>query len=281
MIIASMAFIIRLSSTCCTWMRSPKTAGTSGDKWVCIATSWACNSGPTSDMISLMVSLRCSESFCGADFLTRARMRLMISLARWPHLIDVLRGQPAKARAGVVDDGAERLIDFVGDGCRQLAQRRDPDDVRELQLDLSDSVFGPLPLDELSDLTPDRNHHVEEILVGLSDLAAEEVDDAQYFAAEQNGKGERRMQSFTRRDRRAGKRRTLLRTEVGKVDWLPAPPNCTRQTDPGLERGRARFGFKFRNLNGFFMPHLDATEYARLLVHRPKRSHVPYQVFTD
>ena len=153
--------------------------------------------------------------------------------------------------------------------------------MRELQLDLSDSVFGPLPLDELSDLTPDRYHHVEEILVGLSDLAAEEVDDAQYFAAEQNGKGERRMQSFTRRDRRAGKRRTLLCTEVGKVEWLPAPPDCTRQPDPGLERGRARFGFKFRNLNGFFMPHLDATEYARLLVHRPKRSHVPYQVFTD
>ena len=59
-------------------------------------------------------------------------------------------------------------------------------------------IFGSLALDELTYLAAYGSHHVEQILIGLPDLVAEELHDPQNFAAEQDGKTEGRVQHFAR-----------------------------------------------------------------------------------
>ena len=58
----------------------------------------------------------------------------------------VLRREPAHAGIGAIDHGAERLIDFMGDRGRQLAQRRQPRHVGQLRLRLAQGLLGPLAL---------------------------------------------------------------------------------------------------------------------------------------
>src|SRR5712672_1207901 len=53
--------------------------------------------------------------------------------------------------------------------------------------------LGALALDELTDLAADGSQHVEQLLIGLPDLAAEKLDHAQDFPPEQDGKAEGRV----------------------------------------------------------------------------------------
>src|SRR6266481_6064044 len=48
--------------------------------------------------------------------------------------------------------------------------------------------LGAIALDELTDLVADGSQHVEQLLIGLPDLATEKLDHAQDFPAEQDGK---------------------------------------------------------------------------------------------
>ena len=57
-----------------------------------------------------------------------------------------VRFQPVQARAGVRDDSRQRLVDLMGDGGGELAQRRHPRDVRELLSCLVQRFLGPLAL---------------------------------------------------------------------------------------------------------------------------------------
>ena len=92
----------------------------------------------------------------------------------------------------------------MGDRGRQLAQRRQPRHVRQLCLGLAQGFLGALAFDELTDLAANAGHHVEQVLVGLADLTADDIDDAEDLAAEQDRKGEGRVQPFTRGDAREG-----------------------------------------------------------------------------
>src|SRR5713226_5943418 len=69
----------------------------------------------------------------------------------------------------------------MGDRGRQLAHRRDAVGVRKLHLHLAEGLFGALTLDELTDLAADGSQHVEQLLIGLPDLATEKLDHAQDF----------------------------------------------------------------------------------------------------
>src|SRR5260370_75683 len=69
----------------------------------------------------------------------------------------------------------------MGDRGRQLARRRDAVGVRELHLHLAEGLFGALTLDELTDLAADGSQHVEQLLIGLPDLATEKLDHPQGF----------------------------------------------------------------------------------------------------
>src|SRR3954469_13624150 len=55
------------------------------------------------------------------------------------------------------------------------------------------SFLGALAFDELTDLAADGGHHVEQLLIGLPDLAAEKLDHAQEFAPEQDRKADGRV----------------------------------------------------------------------------------------
>ena len=153
--IASMPLTTRLMITCCSWMRSPNTAGSAGARsrrsdTRCVSTS-RCKSG----MTSLMTSLTSSATFCVSVFLESARTRRMISLARLPLLI--VSPTPLAPRQGphglveqaqadlpVGDDGGKRLVHFVRDRRRKLAKRRHAGDVGELRLRLVQSHLREL-----------------------------------------------------------------------------------------------------------------------------------------
>jgi hypothetical protein len=61
-------------------------------------------------------------------------------------------------------------------------------------------IAGALVLDEQADLSADGAQHVEQGLVGLADLAAEELHHAEHFASHQDREPEGGMQAFPRGD---------------------------------------------------------------------------------
>ena len=72
----------------------------------------------------------------------------------------------------------------MGDRGRQLPQHRQPRHVRQLCLRLAQRFLGALAFDELTDLATDAGHHIEQVRVGLADLTADKIDDAEDLAAE-------------------------------------------------------------------------------------------------
>jgi len=80
--IASMAFITRLMSTCCSWIRSARTTGTSSDSCrssdTSLAITWARTSGTTSSINVLTFT----GDLLGAVFVASWRTRWRTSAAR-------------------------------------------------------------------------------------------------------------------------------------------------------------------------------------------------------
>src|SRR5215510_14285863 len=154
-----MAFITRLSSTCCNWMRSPKISGTSSERCVSTRTPWRCTSLRARARTSRMAALRSSQAFWGGGTLgesANASDDVAGALAVGDHpqgglpgFLQVLGGEPAHAGTGVIDQGAERLIDFVRDRRAQLAQRRHPCHVGQLRLRVVQCLFSPLALGDV------------------------------------------------------------------------------------------------------------------------------------
>ena len=173
-----------------------------------------------------------------------------------PGALQVLGGEPAHAGIGAIDHGAERLIDFMGDRGRQLAQRRQPCHVRQLRLGLAQGLLGPLAFDELTDLAADAGHHVEQVLVGLADLTADEIDDAEDLAAEQDWKGEGRVQPFTRGDARAEE--GWVMHDIRNAHGRTARPDPAWQPTPRPERARPGGDLELRGLDRRLAPHLRA-----------------------
>src|SRR4029450_11354676 len=99
-------------------------------RWVCTATPYFTTSPWVRDMTSRMASFSPTPSVRGGSFLMRARIRSMMSAARWPsattragaltRAVRVPGGEPAHAGIGAIDHGAERLIDFMGNRGRQI-----------------------------------------------------------------------------------------------------------------------------------------------------------------
>src|SRR6266498_5400468 len=80
--------------------------------------------------------------------------------------------------------------------------------------------LGALALDELADLAADGSQHVEQLLIGLPDLAAEKLDHAQDFPPEQDGKAQGRVQSFAFGDSSA--RKVFIMNDIANVFGLEA-----------------------------------------------------------
>src|SRR5258707_13628014 len=96
---------------------------------------------------------------------------------------------------------------------RELTHGGDAVGVRQLHLRLAEGLFGALTLNELTDLAADGSQHVEQLLIGLPDLAAEKLDHPQEFPPEQNGKAEGRVKSLAFGDGSA--RKVFIRNDIG------------------------------------------------------------------
>ena len=173
-----------------------------------------------------------------------------------PGALQVLRGEPAHAGIRAIHHGTERLIDFMGDRGRQLAQRRQPRHVRQLCLRLAQGFLGALAFNELTELAADAGHHVEQVLVGLADLTADEIDDAEDLAAKQDRKGEGRVQPFTRGDARAEE--GWVMHDIRNARGCMARPDLAWQPTPRPERARPGGGLELRGLDRRLAPHLRA-----------------------
>src|SRR2546423_500849 len=69
---------------------------------------------------------------------------------RIPRFFQVFCIEPAQTGAGIVDECAERLINFMGDRGSHLSQRRHPRDVSQLHLRSAKSFFGTLAVSDIN-----------------------------------------------------------------------------------------------------------------------------------
>ncbi len=99
-LIASIALMIKLSSTCCSWTRSPGIDGKSLESRVSNETppfsAWPRVRATTSRIVSLMSN----RVFRGGTFLTRARIRLITSPARLASLTIWRRASRPSSKLG-------------------------------------------------------------------------------------------------------------------------------------------------------------------------------------
>ena len=71
---------------------------------------------------------------------------------RIPGFLQVCCREPAQTGAEIVDECAERLIDFMGNRGSHLSQSCHPCNMGKFHLRVAQSIFGSLALDELADL---------------------------------------------------------------------------------------------------------------------------------
>src|SRR2546427_11466292 len=83
--------------------------------------------------------------------------------------------------------GRVQALEVAVEACDAEHVERGPEKAVQLRLRV-------LALDELADLSADGGHHPEQILIGLADLAAEELEHAQDRAAEEDRESEGSMQ---------------------------------------------------------------------------------------
>jgi hypothetical protein len=86
-LIASTALMIKFSSTCCSWTRSPRMGGRSCASWSCNATRFLSSSLRARAVASRIVSLMSNGSRRGGTLLMRERIRPITSSARRPSLM--------------------------------------------------------------------------------------------------------------------------------------------------------------------------------------------------
>ena len=138
--------------------------------------------------------------------------------------------QAKPAGQGLVDAEEAALdvleVDRVGEGIHQRVQ--------EVTL-LEDLLLGLLALDELADLAADGREHLEQVLIGLLDLAAEGLDDAQDVAADDDREAEGAVQALAGRG--PSPREVRVRDDVPDPGRLAARPDAAGQADAGGEGG--------------------------------------------
>ena len=135
---------------------------------------------------------------------------------------------------------------------------------------LEDGLLGLLPLHELADLAADGGQHPEQLLVGLLDLAAEDLHDAQDVAADRDREPERPVQPDAGRGRRP--REIPVRDDVRDPGRLAAGPDASRQADAPANGCPSAQGHELFHAGRRRMPDLAATQDVGLRVDPPHRA---------
>ena len=140
-------------------------------------------------------------------------------------------------------------------------------------------LLGPPAFGELADLAPHGGEEGEKLLVGAADLAAEELEHADHFRAQQDREAEGRVQPHAVRDGRAREVRVLH--DVRYPGRRPARPDAAGEADPGGEAGAPAHRFELRERGPRGSPDLDAAKHARPRVDAPERPVFPAQGLAD
>jgi hypothetical protein len=107
---------------------------------------------------------------------------------------------------------AERLLPGGVQPAEVAVEARDAQHVARHLEESPQLALGAFPLDELPDLAAHGREQVEQALVGLADVAAEELQHPEHAAAEHDREAEGAVQPLARRHSRA--------REVGSCDVL-------------------------------------------------------------
>ena len=139
--------------------------------------------------------------------------------------VDEIQIRPRQQfRLGVAECSLPRRIDAlevaVEAGDAQHVERE-----REKPIEL---FLGAPPIDEHADLLTDGSERRQQLFIGLSDLSAEELDDADDFAAKHHREADGRVQAFAGRSRRAGK--ILVAARRRESTRLRAHPDAAWQS---------------------------------------------------
>jgi hypothetical protein len=125
----------------------------------------------------------------------------------------------------------------------------------------------------------DAGEHGQQVDVWRPDLAAEELHDAEHFAAQQDWKAECRVQALSCRDRRAGKIRIV--DDVGDPGGLPGGPDPAGETGARFERRAAARRIELGEATTLGGPDLRAAEYRCLPIDLPQRGVFPVECLAD
>jgi hypothetical protein len=140
-------------------------------------------------------------------------------------------------------------------------------------------LFGAAPLGELPDLVADDGEHLEEALVGLPDLAAEEDHDADDGVVEADGKGEAGPEVGL--GRRGGPHEVLLPAHVGQPLRFVVGPDGAGESLAGVERrlfgGRLEGGMG----GGGMAPDFGTFQVGLVGVGQPQLAPAPVELVAD
>ena len=134
-------------------------------------------------------------------------------------------------------------------------------------------------LDELADLAADRAEHLEQLRVGLADLAAEELHDAEHVGAEDDRKAERGVQPLSR-GRGARGKVVVAQTSGMNAGW-PLAQTRPGQPDAALEGRGAAERFEVGEARAGRMPGGDAAEAVGVGVDLPEGAVLPAERRAD
>ena len=175
------------------------------------------------------------------------------------------------------DDGVHGrpdLVTHVGKELRLGLGRRlgNPFGVLELG-------FRPLSFDELTDLPADGVEHPEHVLVGLSDLGAEEFHHSQETARPHDGEAKGAVEPVLGGRDSAGEVRVLH--NIGNPGGSASTPHAARQSYARRERDALVHLRERLELPGRSCPHLGAAKHFRIRINSPANAHEPVQALAN
>ena len=137
--------------------------------------------------------------------------------------------------------------------------------------------LGPLSLDELTDLPTHGFEHAEHVLVGVSDLRAEEFHHSQEPARAHDGEAKGAVKAVLGGG--DGAREVRILDDIGDPGGSDSAPHATGQADAGRKGDAPVHLHELLDPPGRMRPDLGAAEHIRVRINGPARTHHPVQAF--
>jgi len=158
-------------------------------------------------------------------------------------------------------------------------ESRDADQIEGQPEEAIELLFRAAALDELPDLAADRLQHLQQLVIRIADLAAEEFHDAEPGRSKEDGKAERGVQPFSGRDGAA--REVAVVRHVCDERGAAGGPDPAGQSDARRKRGLAAERLELGEPAARRGPDRHAAQDVRLRVDLPQRAVLPSEGHAD